>query len=166
MFKCGDLIVYGNNGVCEVTAIAPLASSTDNRLYYALKNKISNGVAYVPVDSGVYMRPVMSKEEANNLIKEIPNIKTNAFSNVGIRDAGRVYREALQSYDSMQVISLIKHIVENGEIKRKLGKKLTSTEERFLEQARRIIESELAVALNIEIEEVEKVILKSISKHE
>ena len=60
MFKCGDLIVYGNNGVCEVTAVAPLASSTDNRLYYALKNKISNGVAYVPVDSGVYMRPVMS----------------------------------------------------------------------------------------------------------
>lgn len=163
MFQCGDLIVYGNNGVCEVTAVAPLANGTDDRLYYALKNKLSNGVAYVPVDSSVYMRPVMSKADAKKLIKEIPNIKTNAFANVGIRDAGRVYREVLQSYDSFKVIGLIKHIIENGEIKRKLGKKLTSTEERFLEQARRIVESELAVALQIDIDEVEEVILKSIN---
>ncbi len=163
MFQCGDLIVYGNNGVCEVTSVAPLADSTDGRIYYALRNMVSNGVAYVPVDSGVFMRPVMSKTEAKNLIKEIPNIKTNEFSNVGIRDAARIYRETLQSYDSLKVISLIKHIVENGEIKRRLGKKLTSTEERFLEQARRIIETEIAVALNINVEEAAEVILKSIN---
>lgn len=163
MFQCGDLIVYGNNGVCEVTEVAPLANSLDGRLYYALRNKVSNGIAYVPVDSGVFMRPVMTKTQAKELIKEIPNVKTSAFANVGIRDAGRVYREVLQSYDSLKVIALIKHIIENGEIKRKLGKKLTSTEERFLEQARRIVETELSIVLEIDVDEVEKVILKSIN---
>ena len=164
MFQCGDLIVYGNNGVCEVTAVAPLESSTDNRLYYALKNRLSNGVAYVPVDSGVYMRAVMSEAEAKNLIKQIPKISTDAFKNVTVRDAQRVYRETLQTYDSQKVLALIKHIVTSGEQKRSVGKKLTSTEERFLEQAKRIIESELSVALNMEIGEVSNYILQSIGK--
>ncbi len=163
MFQIGDLIVYGNNGVCEVTAVAPLENGVDDRLYYILKNKQTNGVAYVPTDSKVYMRPVMSKSEAERLIKSIPTIKTGEFANVSVRDAGRVYRETLQSYDSQKIISLIKHIIENGEIKRTLGKKLTSTEERFLEQAKRIIESELAEALNVDIGEVSDIILKTVN---
>ncbi len=164
MFQCGDLIVYGNNGVCEVTAVAPLEMATDDRLYYVLKNRLSNGVAYVPVDSKVYMRAVMSEAEAKKLIREIPKINTDEFKNITVRDAQRVYRETLQTYDSQKVIALIKHIVESGEQKRSVGKKLTSTEERFLEQAKRIIESELSVALNMDIGEVAQYILQSISK--
>lgn len=164
MFQCGDLIVYGNNGVCKVTEISPLESSSDDRLYYVLKNLLSNGVAYVPVDSKVYMRAVMSKADAEKLIKQIPKINTDEFKNITIRDAQRVYRETLQTYNSERVIALIKHIVESGEQKRSMGKKLTSTEERFLEQAKRIVESELSVALNMDISEVSQYILQSIGK--
>lgn len=164
MFHCGDLIVYGNNGVCEVTDIAPLENSTDNRIYYILKNRLSNGVAYVPVDSPVYMRAVMSKDEVQNIISAIPTLKTDEFENINVRDASRVYRETLQTYDTLKIVALIKHIIASCEKKREQGKKITTTEERFLDQAKKVIESEFSVALNIEIDEVSNYILKCVNK--
>ena len=60
MFSVGEKIIYGENGVCTVECIAPLAgAAADSKLYYHLRPFIGSGTYFAPVDSGAYMRPVM-----------------------------------------------------------------------------------------------------------
>ncbi len=156
MFNCGDLIVYGNNGVCCIEEIttSPLDIVEKDKLYYVLKNLSSNGVAYVPVDSSVYMRPVMSQDDANALIDKIPSVSTAMFDNIPARELQKTYREILLSHDSVAILSLIKHVRLTAKRKQELKKKLSSTEERFLEQALKVIGSELSVSLGIDMKNV------------
>ncbi len=160
MFNCGDLIVYGNNGVCRVEKITTLDSDTahKDKLYYVLKNLSSQGMAYVPVDSAVFMRSVMSRDEALALIDKIPTTDTAMFDNIPQRELQKAYREALQSHSQEAVISLIKHIRLTASRKQLLKKKLSATEERFLEQALKVMGSEFSVALGVDLAEVEEYI--------
>ena len=78
MFKIGDLIVYGNTGVCRVEDIgAPaLTGANGDKDYYTLSPYYGrNSRIYTPCDNDkVVMRPVISKQEANDLIGGIDEI--------------------------------------------------------------------------------------------
>ena len=72
MFQIGERIMYGSSGVCRVEAIGKpdSASFADrDRDYYTLSPLYGEGVIYVPVDSSVFMRPILSREEALELIR-------------------------------------------------------------------------------------------------
>lgn len=165
MYKKGELVVYGNNGVCvieDITTMENSISGTDT-LYYVLRSKIATGgVAYVPVEGKVFLRPVMSKSDAEALVKKIPEISTRGFTNTSVRDAARVYRDALNTHNTETVVGLIKHITATEEKKREQNKKLSSTEERYLTVAKKVLESELVEALGMGEEELKKYILKHI----
>lgn len=162
MFKCGDLIVYGNNGVCCVEDITTIESSGD-KLYYVLKNLTSNGVAYVPVNSGVYTRPVMSRDEMEDILNQIPHLTTNSFEKIPPRESQKVYRDTMMSYDSLAILSLIKHLKTVAKKKQEFKKKLSVTEERFLEQALKVIGTELSVAYGIDFATAKEEILKRLN---
>ena len=76
MYSIGDKIIYGENGVCTVAKIAPLGLSgtSSDKLYYYLEPLLGSGTYYTPVDSGAFMRPVISREEAEALIDAMPGI--------------------------------------------------------------------------------------------
>ena len=77
MFSVGDKIIYGENGVCTVESIGPLAMSgaPKDKLYYYLSPLIGSGTYFTPVDSSAFMRPVMSRDEAEALIDSMPGIQ-------------------------------------------------------------------------------------------
>ena len=71
MYTVGDKIIYGENGVCTVEKIAPLEmSGASEKLYYYLTPYTGSGTYFAPVDSGAYMRPVMSRAEAEAALGE------------------------------------------------------------------------------------------------
>ncbi|MGN0709116.1 MAG: CarD family transcriptional regulator, partial [Anaerovoracaceae bacterium] len=75
MFSIGDLIVYGGTGVCRVENITkPNFNEFDrDELYYVLQPLYQTGTIYAPVDNDkVFMRKVITKERANELIDMIP----------------------------------------------------------------------------------------------
>ena len=75
MFQKGDLIVYGNTGVCRVEDIGPLKNMGDSKEikdYYILSPVFSSGVIYIPANTRVFMRPVLTKEQVDALIDRIP----------------------------------------------------------------------------------------------
>ena len=78
MFDIGQQIVYGTTGVCIVNKIGPLdpASGMGDRIYYTLLPFYSKeSTIYTPVDNQkIVMRPILTKEEAESLIQEIPEI--------------------------------------------------------------------------------------------
>ena len=79
MYLVGEYIVYGTSGVCKVEAIGPMEISGVNKdkLYYTLAPLYSKGSkVFTPVDNDkVVMRPVLTKEEARELIEQIPTIE-------------------------------------------------------------------------------------------
>ena len=85
MFGIGDYVICGNKGVCEVENITTLnISGVDReREYYILKPLYMNGsTVYVPVDSPKEsMRKVLKREEAEELIRAIPEIPLLVITN-------------------------------------------------------------------------------------
>lgn len=81
MFQVGELIVYGGEGVCRVEAVGPITMSgvKSDKPYYTLAPLYRMGKIYAPVDTTVLMRPVLSRKEAEDLIRKIPEIEAPAL---------------------------------------------------------------------------------------
>ena len=77
MYEIGDKIIYGENGVCVVERIAPLeiSGASKDKLYYHLRPFTGSGTYFTPVDSGAFMRPVMSRDEAEGYAKSCAIIR-------------------------------------------------------------------------------------------
>ncbi len=80
MYQVGELIVYGGTGVCRVEAVeTPQQRGPEaGRQYYLLKPLYQDGTIRIPVDSKVFMRPVISRQEAEALIDAIPGMHAEA----------------------------------------------------------------------------------------
>jgi CarD family transcriptional regulator len=84
MYNVGDMIMYGGTGTCRVTEISMRRSAERElaQLYYVLTPLYQNGRIYVPVDTTkVFMRPILSREEALRLIDRIPYIRVEIYHN-------------------------------------------------------------------------------------
>lgn len=81
MFGMNDLIVYGKIGVCEIIDITSpdLDGLEKDRTYYVLRPTDGKSIIYAPVDTKVFMRPIITAEEADRLIDGIPQVKPEAF---------------------------------------------------------------------------------------
>lgn len=165
MFAIGDLIVYGNTGVCEVTDIVTLDSKViDNKQpYYVLKPLSHESVIYSPVNNTkVMMRPIISKEEAERLIDMIPSIHAEAYHNRTSRDLWEHYESIMKNFSCADLIELTMSIyakkIESEQQNRKFG----SIDQRFMKQAEDLLFDELGAALNIPKEEVPQYIASKV----
>ena len=153
MFSVGDKIVYGENGVCTVEKIAPMDTSSFGRdkLYYFLSPLIGSGTYYAPIDSAVFMRPVMSKEEAEALVVSIPSIEPAICTDNRFNHVDAFYRELFKQHTNEALVSIIKGLrIRMAEKKTKSGRN-----EMTLKRARDILLGELSVALGIDLDEVD-----------
>lgn len=77
MYKIGQCIIYGNVGVCYVRAIASGQEiGLEEGQYYVLDPLYENGTIYTPVNTTrIFTRPVISKDEVNALIDQIPQMQ-------------------------------------------------------------------------------------------
>ncbi len=168
MYKIGDKVVYGSSGVCEVSAISTLDSTAADRdrLYYVLKNLSTGGTAYVPTDSEVYIRAVMSESEAKVFLAQIPNISFDELLKIPPKECQKAFRDILSSHDGLKIIGLIKFLKHIESAKRQQRKKLSITEERYLSQSLLVIESELMVSLGCSKNEVEDLVSEILKKSE
>lgn len=162
MYAIGDKIVYGENGVCTVCAIAPLSmSGTDkNKLYYHLRPLIGSGTYFTPVDSGAFMRPVISREEAEALIAAIPGIAPAICNDSRFNHVDAFYKELFKQHTCEALVAIVK-----GLRQRISGKKTRSSRaEATMRRAKDMLHGELAVALGMEVDAVEQYITECIEQ--
>lgn len=153
MFSVGDKIIYGESGVCTVEQIGPLSSSgpQKDRVYYHLRPLIGSGTYFTPVDSSAYMRPVMSRSEAEVLIDTIPDIEPAICDDNRFNHVDAFYRELFKQHSCTALISIIK-----GLNCRMAGRKTKSSRaEATMKRAKEILHGELSVALEMDYKEVE-----------
>lgn len=85
MFETGEYVVYGRTGICQVTGVTTMKmdGSSSERLYYILRpGGETEGKIFTPVEGGKQvLRGIITKEEAEKLIDEIPSIETLSIEN-------------------------------------------------------------------------------------
>jgi len=163
MFKPGDRIIYGSTGVCRVEEITtPDFEKDKSRRYYALAPVYQDGIIYTPVDTKVFMRPVITRDEAHALIDQIPAMQTEAYHSSVTRELEEHYSVYLKSHDCGDLLELGRSIyIKKQELlgqRRKFG----AVDERFMKRAEDLLYGELAVALDIEKSEVEAYIAERV----
>ena len=163
MFKVGEYVVCGNKGVCVVEKITTLdiAGVDKERKYYILKPKYQAGsTVYLPVDaSKESMRRVIDREEAQKLIDTIQDVPLLAITNEKLSE--QVYRESLKSGNCEEWVRIIKTIWFRKQERLQAGRKVTAVDAKYFHIAEESLYGELAVALDLERDEVEAYIEKA-----
>ncbi|MGI6254549.1 MAG: CarD family transcriptional regulator [Acutalibacter sp.] len=166
MFQPGDFVVYGSSGVCRVVKVGALESraADPSREYYTLQPVFESEMIYSPVDSGVFMRPAMTKEQAQNFIREIPHIQGDVCNERNPANLRVHYEAFLQSHQCRQLVSLIKGIRCKCRETEKKGRKMGQVDQRYRKKAEGLLHGELAIALGIPLDQVESYIQENMEE--
>jgi CarD family transcriptional regulator len=161
MYSVGEKVIYGENGVCTVSKVAPLESSgASDKLFYHLEPLIGSGVYFTPVDSGAYMRPVMSREEAEALIDAMPGIAPAICNDNRFNHVDAYYKELFRQHSCEALVAIVKGL----RTRMATRKTRSSRAEATMKRARDMLHGELSVALGLELGEVESYITSRIGE--
>lgn len=162
MYKKGEYVVYGLTGVCLVEGITTLNMKgiPGDEKYYSLVSLNQGGRIYSKVDSAhSKMRPVISKSEAECLIKEVDKVEPLKVTNE--KTVEELYKSCMRSYDVKEWVRLIKCIYQRKCKRIESGKKLTEFDQKYMRIAEEALYSELAIALGVEKDKVLEIILSN-----
>ena len=164
MYEIGALIIYGSEGVCQVQDIGSpnIPAINPERTYYTLNPIYREGVIYTPVDSRVFMRPVISKVDAERLVEEIPTISETPCEEKNLRFLAEHYDKFLQSHNCADLVQLIKSLYQKKQRAALAGKKPGAVDERYMKRAEELLYGELAAVLEISRETVLSFIKSSV----
>ena len=135
MYQIGDLIVYGGTGVCRVEA----------------------------VDTKVFMRPVISREEAEKLIDAIPGMSAEVYHDRNFTQLAAHYQEALGSHSCSDLIELVMSIYAKKQYVESRKRKFGQVDARFMKRAENLLYGEFSVALGIPFDDVQGYIAGRVS---
>lgn len=156
MFRCEDKVVYGNYGVCTVTKTDEMMSLGGiERPYYVLVPLCKRGgTVYVPTDHEDLMSPIMSRDEALDVLSRVESIEPDHFCDNNSRTVDEHFKHMLRSNSCEAAICVAKSM--HVRIKEQAQKKRlpSSMYTRLLDQAQRQLRSELSAALEWTEEEL------------
>ena len=166
MFAKGEYVVCGSKGVCMVEDITTLnISGVDKeRKYYILKPVyVAGSKVYVPVDTAKEsMRRVLSREQADELIQEIPNIPLITITNDKLLE--QEYKGCMRTNNCEEWIKIIKTIYLRKQKRLAAGRKVTAVDAKYYRMAEDNLYGELAVSLSMPRETVESYITEEMDK--
>ena len=155
MYSVGQYVVCGNKGVCTVQDITTLdISGVDKaKLYYILKPEyITASTVYVPVDHAESLREVLTRQQAEQLVHDIPEIAPLQIHNEKL--AEQEYRNCMRTNDCTQWVRVIKTIYDRKQKRQQAGRKETAVDGRYFKLAEDSLYGELAIALGMERNQV------------
>ena len=166
-YEIGDLDSKPVTGICRIEDILYLTPQDEknDKLYYLMKPiEDEKDKIYVPVsNSDSRLRLCLTKEEAWNLIKRIPEIPTAWINNEKLREQN--YKEAVKANDPEALVAIIKMIYQRKQERIAQGKKCTATDARYFQIAENLLYSELGVALGKTKQQVCKTIIDYVTNH-
>lgn len=156
MFAPGELIYCGRRGVCRVEGIDEI----DGRPYYHLEPLYYTCTIRTPVDGKVFMRRVMTKAEAEALIKLIPNVEAPPVQSKAMRELTERYQAKINTHEAAELLAMLMSIHAKKQQLQMEKKKLGAIDERFMKEGEALLFGELAAALDIQPQEVPRYIQK------
>jgi len=160
MFCTGDYMIYGNHGVCRVDEIglSDIEGSDEARAYYTLSPINSDMKIYTPVDTQVFIRPLVSREEAQTLIEGISSIEDDDYGQYcgNTKVLSGHYDRLIQRGSAERLLKLIKIIHRKHDVIACSGKKLNQTDRTYLRRAEEMVCDEFSIALDMSVDGVKR----------
>ena len=160
MYNVNDRIQYGGSGVCVIQEIAVMRFGRTRERYYVLRPLHQNAsLIYVPVDNPqlvAKMRPVLTREQVEELIASMPSVETAWIEDAQERKT--CFDAMLRSSDCRDLIVIIKTLNEQKKRRQAQGKALHVSDDNLLREAQRLLFDEFAGVLGMKPAEVNEYI--------
>ncbi|MBQ6848215.1 MAG: CarD family transcriptional regulator [Clostridia bacterium] len=163
MLKIGEKVVYGKTGVCIVEGQCEKELvRNQKRQYFVLKPLGSdNNTIFAPVEGNrVFIRPIMTRQEADELILKIPEI-TEASADIEL--TREQYEAMISTHNCEDLVGLTFRLYHKKKFALENRKKPGFVDERYMALAEKLLFGELAAALEIPFEEVKAYIGKKLN---
>lgn len=156
MFEINDTVIYVGKGVCTIQAIEERDFGGLKGVYYILKPIYnSSSTIYVPTNNEKLtskIKKVLTRQEVDNIIKCIPEHEIHWINETDTRR--EYYKSILEEADRSKILAVIRCIHKKQASKNKKDKKPHIFDIQFMQENEKIINEEIAVALNINPKEV------------
>lgn len=165
LFSVGEKVVYKTNAVCTVEAVeTPSFVKESDKKYYKLRYLFSNGneVVYVPVDSDVNVRKVMSKDEAEKCLDRLRTAEVLDYEYRQPALIAQHFQGILSDCSIDSSLAVLKVILLREKKCLAENKKLRQAETHYLGIVEKGVSEELSVALEKGIDEVKNLIRKAV----
>ena len=150
MYQIGDKVVHPMHGAGVIDSIVQRKVAGKTEDYYLLRLSVGSMTVMIPTGNTqeIGVRPIVSSEEAKNLIRALENIEvdmTQAWN--------RRYRENMERLKSGNLLEVAR--VVKGLLLRDGQRGLSNGERKMLRTAKQILISELVLAQSLPYETVE-----------
>ena len=166
MCQLGDKVIHVNGGVFVVEEIKIMNYGYGDVKYICLKPYFIDTVnktltIYVAYDKKDEMiRPIMSKQDALQVIEKIKNIQPIWYQESKVRK--EKFAELLNSHDIDNICVIVKSLYTKQLELQENNKSLNLMDYDYLRKLKKGIEEELAISLNVPIDEIGDIITKCI----
>lgn len=155
MYQKGDYIVYRKD-VCTLKDIMEI----NGEKYYSLSPLSDDSLSLkVPVNNP-FLRNVLTKEEAEELINKINDIETLDLNEKMIEHN---YQALLASSSLEDLIKIIKTTYLRNAKREEEGKKRGEKDDFYFHKAEKLLYTELSISLNLSYEETKEYIINKLS---
>lgn len=150
MFSIGDLVVHPMHGAGVIDDIVRERVAGTTKEYYVFKMPMGGLILKIPTENSqvIGIRKVISKEEADELLNEIPSIAVEHNANWNKRYQENLLR--LKSGNLREVAQVVKGLMRRDTIRG-----LSTGERKMLHSAKQIMISELVLVLDSDYQSVE-----------
>ena len=156
MYKVGDIVVYGTEGLCEICDITEKTFGKETIEYFVLRTLNKGGeMVYVPKNNQKVlerMRHVLTLEEAETILTETPAEPAEWVQSD--RERQKIYKQILLCGSIRDVINMTRTLYIHQIEQEEKGKKLHAADERFMRDAEKMLFEELAFVYKIPVAEV------------
>lgn len=165
MYRKGDVIFYGNSGVYRIEEIGPIRhirGYDPNRTYYKLSSVRRGETAYVPVDAGLSMRPVLTRPEAEKLLADAAELPVNVCGSRDPRVLREHYQSILDQHSPVELLRLIRSVSEKSRESVRMGKRLGKTDQDYKKRAETLLCEEISAAMDVDYTEAQELLGRSV----
>lgn len=156
MYKIGEYLVY-RKSVCQVKEIK---EKNGTNYYQLVPIDDASLKIEVPVeDKDKVLRNLITKEEIENLIKNMPNIE---LIDCNDRMIELEYRNLLATGNKEDIIKVIKTAYLRNKARLENKKKMNEKDINYLEKAEKLLYNEFSIVLNLSLEDTRQYIINKV----
>lgn len=152
MYQIGDRVVYGVQGVCDISAVEQRSVNGKKVEYFVLKPVDSSAsMYYVPCHNPAALaklRPVLDKQQIAQLLS-CAQVREDCWISDETQRKN-VYRSMISSCDREALLQMIHTLHRHRAACRAAGKKFHLCDENFLRDAQRLLAAEFSTVLGID----------------
>lgn len=162
MYQINDVIVYGNSEVCKIESIGtPSFIDTDDIYYYLKPLTNPTSTLYVKTNNtNRPMRSILSKENAKQLMNELPSLTGLYNKNDKLRE--KEFKDIIKSCDCKKLLQMLKGILLEKKEKEENGKKLSLNDEQTFHRVETCLAIEFSAIFEQPIEQMKETLIVSL----